>query len=292
MPKQGPHEYLSSRPTAVNMGNTRPQVTASSNISGLGQQARLFSEDSALEQRLLTKLMNMKNDKSANPVPAKSNEIILLPLEPIVEPPLYPPMHKYSQPRPVYSKEYFDAMKEEDNKLRELKKKTPVKGPDVPVKTPSSIDKLLGYFKRNANVHTVPPVGPTATPRLTDIIDNANANDNENKNENENDNENEVDIPNEEHKDNGYEIDDEGLQMSPIRPLNLVADERQHERKQKAGKTQWKAQLKTFKQDWAYDNRGSEPGMVDLEVEEIANLTVPKLNAIYDRVMLERDQRS
>jgi len=216
----------------------------------------------------------MKNDKSANPARALSNEKILTyapTVEPENIPPMYPPMHNYTQPRPAYSKAYFDALKDEDNKLREQQQqaqKTPQNDINKPTKPQSMTDKFIGYFR--PKVTPFPPVGPTETPnRLTDI--HADEND-------------------EESKADGYEIDDEGAEVSPIRPLNLEAEERQHVKKTKAGKTQWKAQLKEFKQDWAYDNRGSESGMVDLEVEEIANLTVPKLNAIYDRVMSERDQ--
>ena len=237
VPKQGPQQpqEFPSRPPAVNLGNTRPQVTASSNFSGLGQQARIYSEDSALEQRLLTKLLNMKNDKSANPVPALSNEKIL-PYAPTVDPasipPMYPPMHNYTQPRPAINVDYIRALQAEDNKLREAKQqqaqKTPQNESNEPTKPQSMTDKFIGYFR--PKVTPFPSVGSTETPnRLTDI----HAEENE-----END---------EESKADGYEIDDEGVEVSPIRPLNLEAEERRHVKKTKAGKTQWKAQRKEYK---------------------------------------------
>ena len=70
---------ISNNPPVVNvMGDTRPQVTASNNYSGLGQQNRIFAADSGLEQRL-ARLEKWENDSSSNPSPMRSNEKILTP---------------------------------------------------------------------------------------------------------------------------------------------------------------------------------------------------------------------
>ena len=76
MPPQPPPR---NNPPVFNiMGDTRPQVSASGNFSGLGQQNRIFATDSALEQRL-ARLLKFENDQSANPTPAASNTTMLPP---------------------------------------------------------------------------------------------------------------------------------------------------------------------------------------------------------------------
>ena len=78
-PQPMPQQSRSNNPPVVNvMGDTRPQVTASGNFSGLGQQNRINSMDSAVEQRL-TRLEQWENDSSSNSLPARSNEKVLKP---------------------------------------------------------------------------------------------------------------------------------------------------------------------------------------------------------------------
>ncbi len=88
--------------------------------------------------------------------------------------------------------------------------------------------------------------------------------------------------------------------MSPIQSLNLEVEQRamdliEERKKEKApkgpiGKTQWKKQLKSAKQDWADENAGAGPGFVELTEYEVSLLNVSELNQLYDQVMNERAQ--
>lgn len=76
-PQQQPQQPQQSRgaPIVNNlMGDSRPMVGSSSNYSGIGQQARIASLDSQLEQRL-ARLLKFENDGTANPVPTHLNTV-------------------------------------------------------------------------------------------------------------------------------------------------------------------------------------------------------------------------
>lgn len=250
VPKQAtsqPQVQPRNNPPVVNiMGDTRPQLGTSSNFSGLGQQNRLFANDSALEQRL-TRLLNLNNDQSANLNPSLSNTQIL------------PPAPRYRSPSPVRVKaspkgEVMD-LNFFNTRRKAYEDQQRAMNDEEDVKTPSVMDVVKGKFNNlfSPKTNEMPILGATILPSDNLLDDIKQEDDDEEKQD--------------EEKDESFE------ELEPIVP---------------AGRKEWMKLRRLEKTDWAYDNQGTGVGMVQLSDDEIDNLKVADLNALYDQVMQAR----
>jgi hypothetical protein len=176
---------ISNNPPVVNvMGDSRPQVTASGNYSGLGQQNRIFAADSGLEQRL-ARLEKWENDSSSNPSPARSNAQILTPEikkenEIIKAPDIYKREdYNYFSPTAQEEKEEFpnnnyneDDEDEETVSIVTNETNTKVIADDeefeiIPVKKKSVTTRLAEFFSPKPN--ELATVHPEHVPPLTAV---------------------------------------------------------------------------------------------------------------------------
>lgn len=266
-PPPPPQQPPRNNPPVVNvMGDTRPQVSGSGNFSGLGQQSRIFANDSGLEQRLL-RLLKMDNDASANPTPALSNAKILA-----------KEMPRHTSPvkmRPFPQKEgmdldFFNTKRKayEDNLAMRIAQDAQNEGNDYgddeeemedeETKTPSLMekakDKWNSIFSPKPNAMH-PPVGATMTPAQNLMND----------------------LDQEDDEDEGR-----ASAVVEIEPNNIMV---------LAGRKEWMKLKRAHKTDWAYDNKGVGSHMVQLSDDDIDNMRVSQLNALYDQVMQARSQR-
>lgn len=252
-PKQLPPPQAPTRnnPPVYNiMGETRPQVSASGNFSGLGQQNRIFATDSELEQRL-ARLLKFENDQSANPTPPASNSKILAPSRKASP---SPPRLRAPPKSEVMDLNYFNARKKayEDEQATIKAQKD-----DEVIKTPTVVEAVKTKFNNffSPKYNTLPAAGSTLTPepiqRLGQIenlgFDNINLQQDE--------------------KEDQSALNEE---YEPIVP---------------AGRKQWMKLKLAYKKDWAYDNQGIGSDMVQLNDDDIDILRVREINAIYDQVM-------
>lgn len=165
-----PQQPARNNPPVVNvMGDTRPQVSASGNFSGLGQQNRLFANDSALEQRL-SRLLKFENDQSANSAPALSNTKLLTP-EPTRERSPSPVKLKAPPKSEVMDLNFFNTRR----KAYEDEQAT-LNNNDEEMKTPSLIEVAKGKWNNlfSANSNAMPPVGASITPAIN-LLDDINS---------------------------------------------------------------------------------------------------------------------
>lgn len=250
-PKQTPSQPQSqprNNPPVVNiMGDTRPQLGASSNFSGLGHQNRLFANDSALEQRL-TKLLNLNNDQSANSNPSLSNSKILPP---------QPARYRSPSPTKIKSSPKGEMMDLNffNTRRKAYEDQQRAMNDEEDVKTPSVMDVVKGKFNNlfSPKTNEMPILGATILPSDNLLDDIKLEEDDEEKQD--------------EEKDDAFE------ELQSIVP---------------AGRKEWMKLRRLEKTDWAYDNQGTGASMVELSDDEIDQLKVKDLNALYDQVMQAR----
>lgn len=179
-PKQTPsqpqlHPPRNNPPVVNIMGDTRPQLGATSNYSGLGQQNRLFANDSALEQRL-TRLLNLNNDQSVNLNPSLSNSKILSPQPARYRSPS-PTKTKASPKGEVMDLNFFNTRR----KAYEDQQKAI--NDEEEVRTPSVMDVVKGKFNNlfSPKTNEMPILGATILPSNNLLDDIKQEEDNEEK---------------------------------------------------------------------------------------------------------------
>ena len=260
-----------NNPPIIMMGDTRPQVSASGNYSGLGQQNRIFSTDSALEQRL-ARLLKFENDQSANPAPALSNAKVLPPRQ-YTSP--VPTRRKSAlqappQSRPVMDLDYFNTRRKE---YEANQASSPLPDDDEET-TPSVMDRMKetfsnvkssvkNIFKPKPATPFMPAVGQTLTP-IQPYLDDVSVDDEEKEPELEPSRAVAV------AKDAGRKIDENNLG-------NLVVP--------------WKKMSRTEKREWATANIGEGDEDVRYDALVVGRMFKDELDELYASVILARRRR-
>ena len=270
VPRQAPpppHQPPRNNPPVVNiMGDSRPQVNPSGNFSGIGQQNRIFANDSALEQRL-ARLLKFENDQSANPAPALSNTKILAPAQPPRAKSPVPVKLKAPPSNSVMDLNFFNTKRKAYEEAQALKG---LGDDEEENKTPSVIELFKGKIKNifSPNNNAIPSVGATITPRqnMLDEVSNlglstprANLLD-------------DMEQEGEEEKDNEM--------YEPLQKPPFDISDKQHKA--------WFRQKKPYKVDWMLDNRGEQGGLIHEDEDTIDNMKVAELNQLYQNAMVER----
>lgn len=277
-PPPPPPQAPRNNPPVVNiMGDSRPQtqVNPSGNFSGIGQQNRIFANDSALEQRL-SRLLKFENDQSANATPALSNTKVLPPQPPPRATSPYavkfkaPPTNPIKAPptNPVMNLDFFNTRRKQYEDAQALKiqddeeKQQETDDIDETKSTPSlmerGIERARKFFTPKTNIHA--QVSPTEN-RLEDVY-----------------------IKEEEEEPEPASATASTSPVSSSQQLVLNNDNLGELVKP------WKAMKRIEKREWALTNRGNGAEYVGNTEDEIDAMLVGQLNDIYANVILARRQ--
>lgn len=264
-PPPPPPQAPRNNPPVVNiMGETRPQVSPSGNFSGIGQQNRIFANDSALEQRL-SRLLKFENDQSANATPALSNTKVLSPQPPQPPPRATSPYKvKFQAPpsNPVMNLDFFNTRRKAYEDAQEQKaqddeeKQQEPDDIDETKSTPSLMDRAISFFKPKPN--PLVQVSPIEN-RLDDVYI----------------------------KEEGEEEKKEPATAYPASP-----PQHQELNKDNLGELDkpWNKMKRIEKREWALANRGDGAEYVKHTEDEIDSMLVGPLNELYAGVILARRQ--
>jgi len=276
-PPPPPPQAPRNNPPVVNiMGDSRPQVSPSGNFSGIGQQNRIFANDSALEQRL-ARLLKFENDQSANATPALSNAKVLAPSRARATSP-YSVKFQAPPSNPVLNSDFFntrrkdyeDALTQSGNDGRSPLQALREQGDDEEKQqdrddideTKSNLSFMERGIQKAKNFFTPKPnIQTQVRPEINTL-------------------------------ENVYIKQEPKTPMSSdltVRDQEMFNDDEEEDALITAEIDKpWKKMKRIEKREWALANRGGGNEDVRYSEDEIDKMLVPQLNEIYADVLLAR----